>query len=120
LRSVDLGGCYRSTEGARVVPGASWREIFPAKAVDTSEQTKKEQKKPKGSLVETDAADGNPLNPADSPSGLESTKRFPQFPQGSAAAVLTQFKSQRFHLRDRSFWSERWGATDNASQQGSS
>jgi hypothetical protein len=63
-------------------------------------------------LVETDAADGNPLTTADSHSSLESIELFPQFPQGATAAVLSQLREAAVQLKEASFWSEEWGAPE--------
>ena len=59
-------------------PGAIF---FCGKLGTGTKKEKRSKKERKRRPVETDAADGNPLNNADSHSGLESTKRFPQFPQ---------------------------------------
>ena len=41
LERSQLGGCYRSTQDARLAPRASWHEIFPRKAVDASKERKR-------------------------------------------------------------------------------
>jgi hypothetical protein len=56
-QETKKGECYRSTEGAIVVPRQSWRKIFLWK---TLRKKKGAKKKEKPRPVETDASDGNP------------------------------------------------------------
>lgn len=62
-------------------PGAIF---FCGKLGTGTKKEKRSKKERKQRPVETDAADGNPQRTR-IPTGLESTKRFPQFPQGPTA-----------------------------------
>ena len=99
MRREQIGGCCRSSGLGIVALRRSWREIFLWKTGDRQKE-KRSKRERNGGLVETDAADGNPL-----------TTRIPTTAWKAQNAFHSSHKARR-RLHHRIYFSlaQGWGA----------